>query len=193
MNAQTDEAGLMAGSYLTMAQLFSYPNAQTWQCLAEHGLIDASLAREALEAEYLAAFELGRGASAVPLYEGMHRGGQGREGILEDLLRFYEFFGVKLSEADREYPDHLVTELEFLAWLCLQEQAARREERDAQPFQRAARDFLDRHLAAWLPEFRRKLEAMETVYAQYVPALEELVASHRSRLGEQLQETGEQP
>lgn len=181
----------MAGSYLAMARLFSYPNAATWQRLVEHGLIDPALGRDELEAEYLAAFEFGRTATAVPLYEGMHRGARGREGILEDLLRFYEFFGVKLSETDREFPDHLVTELEFLAWLCLQEQAVRQDERDARPFLLAARDFLDRHLAAWLPEFRRKLEATETVYAQYAPALEELAASHRSRLGEQLRETGE--
>ncbi len=193
MNAQTDEAGLMAGSYLAMAQLFSYPNEQTWQRLVAHGLVDAAIGREALEAEYLAAFELGRATAAVPLYEGLHRGGQGREGVLEELLRFFEFFDVKLSDSDREFPDHLVTELEFLAWLCLQEQEARSEERDAASFQRAARDFLDRHLAAWLPEFRRKLAATETAYAQYVPMLEGLVANHRSRLGEQLLETGEKP
>lgn len=191
MNAQTDEAGVLAGGYLAMAQLFSYPNELTWQRLVGHGLIEAAFSHEALEAEYLAAFELGRTASAVPLYEGMHRGGQGREGILEDLLRFYEFFDVKLSETDREFPDHLVTELEFLAWLCLQEQAARCEGRDARPFLRAARDFLDRHLAAWLPEFGRKLQSTDTAYAQFMPALEELVASHRCRLGEQLRESGD--
>ena len=193
MNAQTDETGLMAGSYLAMAQLFSYPNPETWQRLVEHSLVEPTFSQDALEAEYLAAFELGRTASAVPLYEGMHRGGQGREGILEELLRFYEFFGVKRSEADREFPDHLVTALQFMAWLWLQEQTAQSEGRDARPFLRAARDFLDRHLAAWLPEFRRKLEATDTAYAQFLPALEELVANHRSRLGERLLETGEQP
>ena len=115
MNARTDEANILAGAYMGMAQLFSYPNPEAWQRLVEHRLIDPSLGQEVLEADYLAAFELGRGKSPVPLFEGMHRGDQGREGVLEDLLRFYEFFDVKLSETDREYPDHLVTELEFLA------------------------------------------------------------------------------
>jgi DMSO reductase family type II enzyme chaperone len=191
MNARTDEADILVGAYMGMAQLFSYPNPEAWQRLVEHGLIDPSLGQEVLEADYLAAFELGRGKSPVPLFEGMHRGDQGREGVLEDLLRFYEFFDVKLSETDREYPDHLVTELEFLAWLCMREQAAQREGRDAEPFRRAARDFLARHLAAWLPEFRRKLEATDTAYAHYGQALAELVEAHRSRLGEQLQESGD--
>ena len=188
MNARTDEANILAGAYMGMAQLFSYPNPEAWQRLVEHRLIDPSLGQEVLEADYLAAFELGRGKSPVPLFEGMHRGDQGREGVLEDLLRFYEFFDVKLSETDREYPDHLVTELEFLAWLCMREQAAQREGRDAEPFRRAARDFLARHLATWLPEFRRKLEATDTAYAQFGTALAELVEAHRSRLSEQLQE-----
>jgi DMSO reductase family type II enzyme chaperone len=194
MNAHithSDDAGVLADAYLGMAQLFSYPNAETWQRLTEHGLVDVSLDRDALEADYLAAFELGRGRAAVPLFEGMHRGDMGREGILEDLLRFYEFFDVKLSETDREYPDHLVTELEFLAWLCLREQAARRAGRDTEPLRRAARDFLDRHLAAWLPAFRRRLEATGTAYARYGSALGELVDTHRSLLGDQLQESGE--
>lgn len=187
MNAQTDHAGILAGAYLGMAQLFSYPNPETWQRLVEHGLIDPTLGQEVLAADYLAAFELGRGKSPVPLFEGMHRGDLGREGILEDLLRFYEFFDVKLSEIDREYPDHLVTELEFLAWLCLREQAAEQKGGDAESFRRAARDFLDRHLAAWLPTFRRKLEATDSPYVQYVTALAELVETHRGRLGSETQ------
>lgn len=184
MNAPTDEAGLLAGAYLSMAKLFSYPNAETWQRLTEHGLVDPAPGREAMEAEYLAAFETGRSTKPVALFEGMHRGETGRDGILEDLLRFYEFFDVKLSETDREYPDHLVTELEFLAWLCMREQAAEQKEGDdAESYRRAARDFLGRHLAAWLPEFRRKLEATDTAYAQYGSALSELVETHRGRLG----------
>ncbi len=176
------DARTLAGAYLAMAQLFSYPNPKAWKRLSENDLIDSALTQETLEAEYLAAFEVGRDASPVPLFEGMHRGDLGRDGILEDLLRFYEFFDVKLSETDREYPDHLVTELEFLAWLCLQEQAAEQKGGDAASFRRAARDFLVRHLGAWLPAFRLRLEATDTAYAQYGATLAELVEAHRGRL-----------
>lgn len=182
MNTTTLDAGTLAGAYMAMAQVFSYPNPESWQRLGEQGLIDPGFTRDAMEAEYLAAFEVGREASPVPLFEGMHRPDLGREGILEDLLRFYEFFDVKLSETDREYPDHLATELEFLAWLCMQEQAAGQAGRDAEPFRLAARDFLSRHLAAWLPEFRRRLEATGTAYARYGEALAGLVEDHGDRL-----------
>ncbi len=183
MSEPTMDAGILAGAYLAMAQLFSYPNQESWERLTEHGLIDPALTRDLLEAEYLAAFEVGRESTPVPLFEGMHRGEMGRDGILEDLLRFYEFFDAKLPSTDREYPDHLVTELEFLAWLCMQEQAAEQNGGDVESFRRAARDFLARHLAAWLPEFRRKLEATDTAYAQCGTTLAELVGAHRSRLG----------
>lgn len=183
MSEPNVDAGTLAGAYLAMAQLFSYPTPETWQRLTARGLLDPALDRETMEAEYLAAFEIGRNGSAVPLFEGMHRGDAGREGILEDLLRFYEFFDVKLSETDREYPDHLVTELEFIAWLCMQEQAAQQKDGDAESFRLAARDFLSRHLAAWLPEFRRRLEATDTAYARYGVLLSDLVEGHGGRLG----------
>lgn len=183
MNAIIDNDNkALAGGYLAMAQVFSYPNAESWRRLTEYGLVDPALSQEVLEAEFLAAFEVGRDAPPVPLFEGMNRHDMGREGILEDLLRFYEFFGVKLSETEREYPDHLATELEFLAWLCMQEQAAGQAGRDAEPFRLAARDFLSRHLAAWLPEFRRRLEATGTAYARYGEALAGLVEDHGDRL-----------
>lgn len=191
MNAQTNEAGIMAGNYLGMAQLFSYPNTETWGLLTEHGLVDPAIGQEDMETEYIAAFEVGRNSSPASLFEGMHRGDAGRDGILQDLMRFYEFFDVRLSENDREYPDHLVTELEFLAWLCMQEQAAEGKGNDAEPFRRAQRDFITRHLAAWLPEFSRKLEATDTEYAQYGILLAELVEAHRGRLGKETQESGD--
>lgn len=190
MSEPNVNAGTLAGAYLAMAQLFSYPTQETWKKLAENGLVDLALPYEVLGEEYLAAFEVGRGSAPVPLFEGMHRGDMGRDGIFEDLLRFYEFFDAKLSETDREYPDHLVTELEFLAWLCIQEQAAEQKGGDAASFQRAARDFLTRHLAAWLPEFRRKLEATETVYSMYGAMLGDLVDTHRGQLGAESQDSG---
>jgi DMSO reductase family type II enzyme chaperone len=190
MNTLIDNPEAMASGYLAMAQMFSYPDADAWPRLTESGLVDPAFSRETLEAEYLALFEMGGGSSTVSLYEGQNRPDHGRDGILQELLRYYEFFNAHLNQDEREYPDHLVTELEFLAWLCLQEHAAVRDGRDAEPFRNAARDFLTRHLAAWLPDFRRRLEATNTTYALYGPVLGELVKVHRNRLGEQAQEPG---
>jgi DMSO reductase family type II enzyme chaperone len=191
MSDATVDAGTLARAYLGMAQLFSFPNPEAWKRLSGAGLVDPSLTQEDLEAEYLAAFEMGRDSPPVTLFEGMHRGDLGRDGILEDLLRFYEFFDVKLSESDREFPDHLVTELEFLAWLSMQEEAAERAGRDAEPFRKAEKDFLARHLCAWLPVFRQRLEATNTAYAQYGAMLAELVEAHRGRFSSQSHEPGE--
>lgn len=191
MNALIYNPEALAGGYLAMAQIFSYPDAERWHRLTETGLVDPALPREELEAEYIAAFETGVGKAPLSLYEGQNRPDLGRDGILQELLRYYEYFDAHLNQDDREYPDHLVTELEFLAWLCLQEHAALRDGRDAEPFRRAVRDFLERHLAAWLPEFRRRLEATDSAYAQFGPALGELVETHRSRLGEQAPKLGE--
>lgn len=182
MSDMIAEAGTVARAYLTMAQLFSFPSMDVWERLSGAGVVDASLTQEGLEAEYLAAFEMGRDGPPVTLFEGMHRGDLGRDGVFEDLLRFYEFFDVKLSESDREFPDHLVTELEFLGWLSMQEEAAERAGRDAEPFRNAERDFLTRHLCAWLPVFRKRLEATNTAYAQYGALLADVVEAHRSRL-----------
>lgn len=193
MSETTVDAGSLARAYMAMAQLFSYPNEDVWLRLSDAGLVDRTLARDTLEAEYLAAFEMGRDGPPVTLFEGMHRGDLGRDGILEDLLRFYEFFDAGLSETDREFPDHLVTELEFLAWLSMQEQSAERSGRDAEPFRNAARDFLARHLGAWLPAFRRRLEATDTAYAPYGAILADLVDTHRDRLGSQPQAAGDVP
>jgi len=191
MSETTVDAGALARAYLAMAQLFSFPNVEVWKRLSGAGLVDPSLTQEILEAEYLAAFEMGRDSPAVTLFEGMHRGDLGRDGILEDLLRYYEFFDAKLSETDREFPDHLVTELEFLAWLSMQEEAAERAGRDVEPFRNAERDFLTRHLSAWLPVFRQRLEATKTVYAPYGAMLADLVEAHRGRLSGQSQESGD--
>ena len=191
MSDATVDAGTLARAYLGMAQLFSFPNSEAWKRLSGAGLVDPSLTQEDLEAEYLAAFEMGRDGPPVTLFEGMHRGDLGRDGIFEDLLRFYEFFDVKLSESDREFPDHLVTELEFLAWLSMQEEAAAQAGRDAEPFRIAERDFLARHLCAWLPVFRQRLEATGTAYAPYGAILADLVGTHRDRLGGQPQEAGD--
>lgn len=191
MNTLIDNPVTIASGYLAMAQMFSYPDAEVWHRLTDRGLVDPAIGRENLEAEYLRLFELGGGKSVVSLYEGQNRPESGRDGILQELLRYYEFFDAHLNQEEREYPDHLVTELEFLAWLCMQEHAAVRDGRDAGPFRNAARDFIARHLAIWLPVFLQKLETTDTTYAQYGPALTELVEVHRSWLGEQQQTSGE--
>jgi DMSO reductase family type II enzyme chaperone len=77
--------------------------------------------------------------------------------VMEDLLRFYEHFGLALSLERRELPDHLTVELEFLHYLTFKEVAALTRGLDPSPYRRAQRDFLERHPTRWLPRLRAKI------------------------------------
>lgn len=90
-----------------------------------------------------------------------------RNQIWEDILRFYDHFGIEYS-TDRveEFPDHLVTQLEFLHYLTFLEAGTAG---DTGPYIRARGDFVERHLTSWLPAFADKLaqKAGDTPYASF--------------------------
>lgn len=109
------------------------------------GLDGAGVSAEGLESAYLALFEVG-GESGAPcfLYEGEYGGG--RMKVLEEVLRFYHWFGLRLNQERRERPDHLATELEFLHALTFQEAAAVAAGQEVGPLRQAERDFVRLHL-----------------------------------------------
>lgn len=167
-----------ARTYQVLARALDYPDAAFWAALAEPHL-DVTLDRlspEEREAEYLASFETG----GVPLYEGLCLDKEGREGIQEDLLRFYHFFGLRLSGEARDFPDHLSAELEFMGHLLVLEEKAWTDGRDASPFRLAQRDFLARHLARWVPELGARMDrrGLASDYRRLVGRLEQVVATH---------------
>jgi DMSO reductase family type II enzyme chaperone len=153
-----------AAAYRQFACAFDYPQAEFWDRLEQAGSGPPIRSQEEREADYLAAFELGGTEPPVPLYEGLCRPADGREGIIEDLLRFYDFFGLRLRQDNRDYPDHLVCELEFMAFLAAREAHAAESGLDAGPYRLAQRDFLQRHLGVWLPELAQRLSRSGTVY-----------------------------
>ena len=110
-----------------------------------------------LEQEYIRLFEVGPGQPPCPLYEGSHRGG--RMKIMEELVRFYEHFGLQPDPGDQ--PDHLCAELEFMHYLTFKEAAALSRRGPAEAFRLAQRDFLERRLCRWLPRLRLRLETLE--------------------------------
>jgi DMSO reductase family type II enzyme chaperone len=183
VSATDSPASGNAAQYLAFARIFSYPSDAVWASLEAEGLAPPRSQTER-EAEYMDVFELGRNGKAVPLYEGLCLPGAGREGILEELLRFYDYFGVKLSANDRDYPDHLVTELEFLAHLCALEQAANEHGVDAGGFRRAQRDFLRRHLLAWVLGFAERLGNVDTTYGEIAHRLAAFCNEHAAELRE---------
>lgn len=112
-----------------------------------------------LQSDYISCFETGLKGPRCPLYEGASRGDRGRKAVMEELLRFYHHFGLKMSERVRELPDHLSAELEFMHYLAfLETRACEEHGHTSSPrldLVRAQRDFLTRHLAPWAPELIR--------------------------------------
>ncbi|MBI2877973.1 MAG: molecular chaperone TorD family protein [Candidatus Tectomicrobia bacterium] len=147
--------------YCELARWFSFPQEDLYLSLKEEGgllealsvsLPDPPPALEELQEAYTNLFDVGMGGPPCPLYEGSYVG-WGRTQLFEELLRFYEFFGLELSPSGRELPDHLTVELEFMHYLTFQEAQAE----DPFPYRLAQRDFLSRHLAHWVPLMAERL------------------------------------
>ena len=89
------------------------------------------------------------------LYEGEYGGGHLK--TMDDTLRFYHHFGLKLSQetGERDRPDHLATELEFLHALTFKEAELVQAGKGAgasSSCRRVQRDFLRFHLGDFLPQ-----------------------------------------
>lgn len=110
--------------------------------------------------EYIRLFEVGaeRGKPPCPLYGGEYVGRQ-RIALMEELVRFYQYFGLALSDSDRELPDHISVEMEFIHYLAFKESHALRSGGDTLSFRRAQADFIERHPASWIPRMRAQLDA----------------------------------
>jgi DMSO reductase family type II enzyme chaperone len=119
------------------------------------------------ESEYIRLFDVGPAGPPCPLYGGVYIGD--RMKVMEDATRFYNFFGLRLSQDLRELPDHITTELEFMHYLTFREAGARQEGGDTGSLLRAERDFLARHLGKWMPKAAAKLAKQNTI--PFFPAL----------------------
>jgi len=120
------------------------PEGVDWAALQDCGADD-----EFLPVEFTRLFAAGENGPCCPL-EGRCYGSAGMEAT-EDLVRFYDFFGLSLSEGQREEPDHLLTELEFLHYLAYQEAALATAGESTEGLIRAQRDFITRHPGKWVP------------------------------------------
>lgn len=110
------------------------------------------------QASYVGTFDVGAGGPPCPLYAGAWLGD--RQNSMEEALRFYRFFGLRISSED-ELPDHLPTELEFLHYLTFKEALAEREGGDVTSLRLATRDFLCRHVNRWLNPAAERIRTIE--------------------------------
>lgn len=113
---------------------------------------------EFFHSEFLRLFEVGQGGPPCPLYGGVY--GADRMRTIEEVTRFYKYFGLKTSEDRRIPPDHISTELEFLHYLTYREAAAPMPPL-AEPYKRAQLDFIDRQPGRWMPGLVEKVEGAD--------------------------------
>ena len=141
---QDDSYGLALASASAQAQCgghFSYREARDFA---------------SFEADYIHQFQMGRGGKPiVSLNAGDHDSinqGQGRPEFLLQYSAWYRHFGLRTNQEEdaNELPDHLVCQLEFMAWLAHLEDEAALEPELEQGYQLAQRDFLQRHLLPFL-------------------------------------------
>lgn len=137
-------------------------------------------ARDKLQVIYTRLFEIGKGSRTVSLLERRYTK-KPQQGLWEDLLRFYNFFGIDLSERGLgENPDHLLIELEFMHYLGFLEAGAQKGQDD---IRRGQRDFLAEHLGCWVGPFAESLCEQEDngPYGALAIMLRELVQTHKDQ------------
>ena len=126
-----------------------------WSALAEVPPADG------LAIEYSRLFDaIGPGGPACPLHSGVLLGEDGRMKLLEELVRFYNHFGLTAAGAPgNEFPDHVLAQLDFLQFLNRCEAECLREGGEgADDYRRACADFRRRHPARWSADLIERLE-----------------------------------
>lgn len=181
---EENEITARSGIYQVFGQLFTVPDKDSYTAAVEGKWPDklktaaellafdfdfgvseltSSVSAEDYQAEYIRLFEIGDGTDgpSVPIFSGAYDSGD-RTKRMEEVVRFFEYFGLKTSAEEPRSPDHLATEMEFMQYLSFKE-AASASPRLSGSFRRAQEDFLDRQLTNWLPQFATRLEEQNTL------------------------------
>lgn len=177
-----ERARARAALYYYLSALFVYPEDALWQALQEtttddvqhiHSLLGWSaeeaaclqkrlkeMTREQFEAEHVAIFGFTAAGELRPYEAGYGTSHVFQEThCLADVAGFYRAFGLEPCEAQRERPDHIAVELEFMHVLALKEAygLAHGLAEEAEVCGQAETDFLRDHLGRWAPGFLKHL------------------------------------
>lgn len=129
----------------------------------------------AIAVMYSSIFDNCSGRPAVSLHEKDYSKND-HKFLWEELIRFYEHFGLNYDLGKcKEWPDHIGIQLEFLHYLTFLEAGAPDDLADN--YVAAEADFLEKHVAEWVPKFSAKLGSMaeDTVYGTLAQVLEQFV------------------
>ncbi|MGC9105982.1 MAG: TorD/DmsD family molecular chaperone [Thermoprotei archaeon] len=125
--------------------------------------------RDALATEFTRCLINDYGGLKCPPYESWYREGTIYGRVVADLLRLYAQYGLN---PEREMPDHIATELEFVAFLLF---AGQNE---------VAEEFLARHLLVWAPKLAEDI--MANNYGKYTFLLGKALKEFVEEVSEEL-------
>jgi TorA maturation chaperone TorD len=138
-------------------------------------------------------------SSDAPAYETAYRGDGifQQSALLADISGFYRAHGLRAGGSERERPDHIVVELEFMAVLMRKAVAAMEEDHaeHAKVCLDTAALFLGDHLACWAPAYGRRIGLASTSpwYRSLGRVLSEWVEGDAVALGVEPVEVVEEP
>lgn len=201
MKVDKKDPHCIAKTYMFLKRSLSYPKDDVWvllrdgilQNLLKEGVEELpfevafkeiprpSFSRNEFESQYVNFFEIGFGGEIpYPLYEGLWRTDKERGGITIDLLHFYDYFDMTLDKNERDLPDSLLTELEFMAYLAEKESQSIKGSREPGPYRQAQLGFLEEHIVKWVPPLCKKIQetANEPIYRELSALMERFVDRH---------------
>jgi DMSO reductase family type II enzyme chaperone len=158
--------------YKSLQVLFAFPDAESFELLGSGWLAScvAELSRDlpyrppeppaltpgelsdvdTYAAEFIRIFEVSVGGPPCPLSEGLYF--DDRQKKMEELIRFYDYFDLRIEKPGEVLMDHILVELDFMHYLTFREADALVCGKDPAPYRYAQRDFLERHLLKWVPK-----------------------------------------
>lgn len=156
----------------------------------QNSIDSISVSSRELNQEYTSLFLKG----SAPPYECSYLPPSRLNQELADISGFYLAFGLQTNN-DRQ--DHLVSEMEFMSFLCLKESIAQGNQKDEEAgiCRDAQTKFLEDHLGRWIGVYQRLLsdKARLQIYPQLVGLVHKIVVLDASYLGINLDEITEVP
>jgi DMSO reductase family type II enzyme chaperone len=165
----------MSRIYGLLADAFRYPSDESSKAAS-------SKSDRPSGAEFLEVFDPALSKDACSLREASYAT-EDMDVLLEDLIRFYSYFGLKRGESS-EMPDHISVELEFMHFLSHMEESVEHTVEDAASLHRAQRDFLARHVVRLAQGIRQALGNRHVYYSGQIETCIDLVSEHLDRLNE---------
>lgn len=110
----------------------------------------------------------------------------GRSHVLADVAGFYRAFGFQVANTAPQLPDHICSQLEFMAVLCAKQAYALQQgwTDQAEICQEARRTFLEEHLGRWIYPWSEQIRrvARLPLYPALAALVQTLLADEAERL-----------